>query len=92
MAKLRMDEVEESPRPNRAKAETEAQNAIYDGRKRLKTGKTRPIIFRTTEEKRAQILRLADLLSLGQSKPVSITETIERAIDALEAKLKGGKQ
>jgi hypothetical protein len=88
-----MDEVEEtSPRLNRAKAEAEAQNAFYDGRKRLKTGKTKPIIFRTTEEKRAQILRLADLLSLGQSKPVSITETIERAIDALEAKLKGGKQ
>ena len=93
MAKLRMDEVEESSlRPNRAKAETEAQNAFYDGRKRLKTGKTKPIIFRTTEEKRAQILRLADLLSLGQPRPVSITETIEMAIDALEAKLKGGKQ
>jgi hypothetical protein len=49
------------------------------------------MIFRTTEEKRAQILRLADVLSLGKSKPVSITETIELAIDALDAKLKGGK-
>ena len=92
MAKFRMDEVENSPRSNRDKAESEAQNAIYDGRKRLKTGKTKPIIFRTTKEKRAQILRLADVLSLGKSKPVSITETIEMAIDALDAKLKGGKQ
>ena len=93
MAKLRMDEVEESsPRLNRAKAEAEAQNAFYDGRKRLKTGKTKAIIFRTTEEKRAQILRLADALGLGQPKPISIAETIEKAIDALEEKLKGAKR
>lgn len=92
MAKLRMDEVEEAPlRTDRAKAETEAQNTLYDGRKRLKTGKTRPIIFRTTEEKRAQILRLADVLSLGKRKNVSITETIEMAIEALDEKLKGKK-
>lgn len=93
MAKLRMDtDIEEaSPRTDRAKAEVEAQNALYDGRKRHKSGKTKAIIFRTTEEKRAQILRLADALSLGKPKPVSIAETIEMAIDALDAKLKGGK-
>ena len=90
MAKLRMDEMENSPRLNRAKAEADVQNAVYDGRKRFKTGKTKPIIFRTTEEKRAQILRLADALGAGKTKPVSMTEVIEMGIDALEAKLKGG--
>jgi hypothetical protein len=91
MAKLRMDEVEDAPRPNRAKAEAEAQNAVYDGRKRYKTGKKKAVIFRTTEEKHAQILRLADVLGAGKTKPVSMTEVIEMGIDVLEAKLKGGK-
>jgi len=95
MAKMRMDEIEPSGKQSRgrAEAEDEAQNALYDGRKRFKSvGKTKAIIFRTTEEKRAQILRLADALGLGQPKPISIAETIEKAIDALEEKLKGAKR
>ena len=75
--------MEESPRLNRAKAEADAQNAVYDGRKRFKTGKKKAMIFRTTEEKHAQILRLADALGLGTGKTVSMTEVIEMAIDAL---------
>ena len=93
MGKFRMDkDIDEAPRGDRAKAEAEAQNAIYDGRKRLKSGKNKAIIFRTTEEKRAQILRLADALSLDKSKPVSMAETIERAIDALEREMRGEKR
>ena len=64
-----------------------------DGRKRRATGRvTSPIIFRTTEEKRAQILRIADVLGLGKRRPISMTEVIERGIDALERELKGGGQ
>ena len=91
MAKLRMDDVDARPRITRDQAEADAQNTLYDGRKRLKTGKDKAIIFRTTEAKREQLLRLADALSLGRSRPVSMAETIEQAIDALEEKLKGGK-
>jgi len=75
-------------RPSREKAEVDALNAVYDGRKRYKSGKTKPMIFRTTEEKRAQILRIADALS-SQGNIVSITQVIERGIDALEREIKG---
>ena len=47
------------------------------------TGKKKAMIFRTSEEKHAQILRLADALGLGTGKTVSMTEVIEMAIDAL---------
>jgi hypothetical protein len=81
----------ENPRaakPSREKAEADALNHLYDGRTRFKSGKTRPIIFRTTEEKRAQILRLADALS-SAGNVVSMTQILERGVDALERELKG---
>ncbi|MGA7329724.1 MAG: hypothetical protein WBX25_35900 [Rhodomicrobium sp.] len=92
MSKFDVSQLDIQNSGNRAKSEAEAQNGLaYDGRRRLKVGKDKPMIFRTTAQKRDQILRLADLLSAGKPKKVSITETIELAIDALEAKLKGGK-
>ena len=94
MAKLNIQEVETPTQrgKRREKAEVDAHNALqYDARSRLRVGKTKAMIFRCTEEKRAQILRLADALSAGKQKPVSIAETIEMAIDALEQKLKGGQ-
>ena len=93
MAKMRMDEIESpSGAPRREREEAQMQNSIYDGRRRLTAGKIKPIIFRTTEEKRAQILRIADVLGLGKRRPISMTEVIERGIDALERELKGGGQ
>ena len=91
MAKFRMDEVDEviAQRGNRENEEAKAQNAIYDGRTRFKSGKTKPLIFRTTEAKKAQIQRIADALGLGRERPVSMTQVIERGIDALERELKG---
>ena len=93
MAKFTMDEIEDSPRVDRAKAEAKAQSALtQDGRKRLRVGKDTAIIFRTTKEKKAQILRLADRLDLRGARKASIAETIETAIDALEEKLGSPKQ
>ena len=78
MAKIRMDEMEETPRPDRAKAEAKAHASLsQDGRKRLRVGKDTAIIFRTTKEKKAQILRLADRLDLRPGRKASIAETID---------------
>jgi hypothetical protein len=93
MAKLRMDEVEDTPRTDRAKAEAKAHASLnQDARKRLRVGKDTAIIFRTTREKKAQILRLADRLDLRGDRKASMAETIELAIDALEEKLGNPKQ
>lgn len=88
MPKLNLNDLDQSRKP-REEAEAEALTAVYDGRRRYKSGKTRAMIFRTTEEKRAQILRIADALSTAD-RVVSITMVIEMSIDALEEKLKGG--
>ena len=91
MAKLRMDEAEETPRRmNRDTAETEKQASLSDRKPRRKRiGKTVPITFRTTPQKKQQILRLADRLSLSEDATISLTEVIEMAIDELEESLKG---
>jgi hypothetical protein len=93
MAKFNMDEAEESKRIDREKAEAKAQSSLsLNAKKRIRVGKDTAIIFRTTKEKKAQILRLADRIDLRPNVKASIAETIEMAIDALEEKLKGGKQ
>jgi hypothetical protein len=91
MVKLRLDEAEETVRRgSRDTAETEKQESLNDRKPRRKRiGKTVPITFRTTPQKKHQILRLADRLSLSEDASVSITETIEMAIDVLEERLAG---
>ena len=42
-----------------------------------------------TPAKRQQLVTLAEALSAGKTKPVSFTETMEQALDALEQKLRG---
>jgi hypothetical protein len=92
MSKFDVSQLDVTNPGNRAKAEAEAQNGLaYDGRRRLKVGKDKAIIFRPTAQKRDQILRLADLLSAGKTKKVSITETLQMAVDALESKIKDQK-
>ena len=51
-------------------------------------GKTTQIIFRVRPEKKQQLLRPAEALSAGKAIPISMTETMEQALDALEARLK----
>ena len=91
MEKFSMDAaVPSSQRERREDAESKAVRAADpDGRTRRRAGKTRQIIFRVTPEKRDQLERLADVLSAGRTTPASFTETIERALDALDEKLRG---
>jgi predicted DNA-binding protein len=80
------------PRPQRGsrdEAEDKAQAAVKtDARGRLKLGKHVQIIFRVTPETKQKLLRLAETLSAGKATPISLTQTMEQAIDALEARLK----
>jgi hypothetical protein len=91
MKKLDLAEVQPSTqRGSRDEAEARAQKAVeVDGRKRRKLGKTTQIIFRVRPEKKQQLVRLAEALSAGKAIPISMTETMEQALDALEARLKG---
>ena len=93
MAKLSMADIDdtETPTKSRAKAEAEAHNALNDdARKRLGVGKTKAMIFRTTTERKAQMIEMANALSAGKpGKPVSLTEVFEMAVDALDRELKG---
>jgi hypothetical protein len=82
-----------SQRTSRAVAEAEAQAASTgEGHRRLKPGKNKQVIFRVTDEKFAQLKRLAEFLSVGKSEPVTYTKTIETALDLLEAKIRGERQ
>ena len=84
------DAVPASQRERREDAEAKAFRASdANGHTRRRAGKTRQIIFRCTPEKREQLERLADVLSAGRTTPASFTETMERALDALDAKLRG---
>lgn len=91
MEKLSMNDAQpSSQRERREDAESKAIKAAEgDGRTRRRAGKVRQIIFRVTPEKREQMERLADALSAGRTTPASFTETMERALDALDEKLRG---
>ena len=80
-----------SQRGSRDEAEARALDGVEktDARHRRKLGKTTQIIFRVRPEKKRQLVRLAEVLSAGKAVPVSLTETMEQAIDALEARLRG---
>lgn len=91
MPKISMTEAQPlAQRRNRAEAEHDAIDGLRpDGHARRRKGKTDQMFFRVTPEKKAQLHRLSELLSAGQPESVSYTETMERALDALEAKMKG---
>jgi uncharacterized protein (DUF2342 family) len=80
------------PKSQRERREVAEEKAIAaakpDGHMRRRAGKVRQIIFRVTPEKREQLERLADALSAGRTTPASFTETMERALDALEEKMR----
>jgi hypothetical protein len=75
---------------SRGRDEIEAQvGVVPNGHARLKSGRTHQIIWRATDERKRQLQRLAEFLSIGQLQPVTYTLTMERALDALEEKLRG---
>jgi hypothetical protein len=86
MAKpLDMRQMERSSRDARDEAEATAL-AKVDGKKRLRKNRTEAMTIRLTPQRRAQLVRLSDALG------VPFVVTIEQALDALEAKLKGGSR
>jgi len=93
MSKYRMDTDDDAVVIDRSAVETQRQAAVLGDRKprKKRIGKTVPITFRTTPQKKAQILRLAERLSVDADAIVSLTETFEEALDALEEKLKAGR-
>jgi hypothetical protein len=62
-----------------------------DGRTMRRTGKTKQIIIRMTPEQKEKLAELAVALGTlrGSDRSASFTETIERAMLALEKELKG---
>jgi hypothetical protein len=95
MKALDMSKLQRKSTRDRADAEAHTQAGIEeDGRKRLRSGKDKALLYRCTPERREQITRLAEALSAGQTfgRTVSFTDTIDAALDALEAKLKGEKR
>jgi hypothetical protein len=78
---------------DRAEAEALTQAGLdEDGRKRLRSDKVTAILYRCTRQRREQLTRLAEELSAGNTfgRKTTFTETMDAALDALEAKLKGG--
>ncbi len=83
MAKpLDMNRMQRSSRDARDDAETAAL-AKVDGKKRLRKNRTEAMTIRLSPQRRAQLVRLSDALG------VPFVVTIEQALDALDAKLKG---
>jgi hypothetical protein len=90
-----MSKLQRKSTRDRADAETKTQAGVEeDGRKRLRSDKEKAILYRCTRQRREQLERLAETLSVGITigRKASFTDTIDAALDALEEKLKGGKQ
>jgi hypothetical protein len=85
MAKaLDMNQMQRSSRDARDEAEATAL-AKVDGKKRLRKNRTEAMTIRLSPQRRAQLVRLSDALG------VAFIDTIEQALDALDAKLKGSR-
>jgi hypothetical protein len=94
MPSLDMSKLARKSTRDRAQTEAEIQAGVeQDGRRRLRSGKEKAILYRCTPERREQIQRLADVLSAGKTygRPASFTDTMDAALDALEEKLRGKK-
>lgn len=93
MAEFDMKNLERASQRDRRDTEKDAQAGLeVDARKRLRSGKVKPLFLRQTAEGRERIMRLAEALSAGKNSPVTLAETVELALDALEEKLKGGSK
>jgi len=76
--------MQRSSRDARDEAEATAL-AKVDGKKRLRKNRTEAMTIRMSPQRRAQLVRLSDALG------VAFVDTIEQALDALDAKLKGSR-
>ena len=64
-------------------------SASRNGRKRASTGRTMPFNTRMRPERYDEICQLSDRFTAEEGRPVGMAEVLERAVDALQAKLKG---
>ena len=82
----------EQVRP-REDAEHDRQHAVSgNAMARRRKNRTKAVLYRCTQTRKDQLDRLAVALSVGrQEDPVSLVETINRALDALDEKLRGTK-
>jgi hypothetical protein len=83
--------IREKSEQDRGEIEARARAAVkVDGRQRLKRAgkspyaKTEQILYRCSLQKRGQLIRIADKLSIGKLEKVTLTETLDKALDALE--------
>ena len=63
-----------------------SNDAARPSRKRAKTGRTHPFNTKIKPETYDELCRLADDATQEEGRPVSLAETLERAIDALKAR------
>jgi hypothetical protein len=91
MERVSAKTVRQKSEQDRANAEAKARAAVkIDGRNRLKRAgvsphvKTEQILYRCSLQKRGQLIRIADRLSIGQFEKVTLTQTLDLALDALE--------
>lgn len=80
-----------APRDREAEERKALEGVKIDGRKLRRTGKTIQVIVRMTPEQKEKLAELAQALGAlkGSAQSASFTETIERAMIALEKDLKG---
>lgn len=67
----------------------DAMPSSRNGRKRASTGRTMPFNTRMRPERYDEICQLSDRFTAEEGRPVGMAEVLERALDALQAKLKG---
>ena len=88
---LDMSKLQRKTTRDRGDSELESQAGVeVNGHERLRSDKVKAILYRCTRERREQLTRLADRLSIETTfgRKVSFTETMDAALDALEEKLK----
>ena len=90
-----MSKLQRKSTRDRVESELETQAGVeVNGHARLRSDKVKAILYRCTRDRKEQLTRLAERLSIENTfgRKVSFTETMDAALDALDAKLKGGKQ
>lgn len=79
-----------SPKASQAPANApEPQPQYPTGRKRASTGRTTPFNTKLRPERFEEICQLQDRFTAEEGRPVGMAEVLERALDALQAKIRG---
>jgi hypothetical protein len=90
MKKTNMADLPKSSRSGkRQQAEADQAHAsLGDGRARRRAGRSEQVIFRCTPEKRQQLVRIAEMMSVNKFDTVTFGEVFDRALDLIEAEIK----